>query len=302
MLVVWNPNAGSVEAANNIRDYLMKRPKTDVVETQSAEDAAQLVANRTREGETEIVAAGGDGTINAVINGMMKRQHDATLGVLPLGTANDWCSSLGVPDNLNAALQLIESGYTKEVDVIAVETPSERRYFANIATGGNSHRVTESITTEMKQTWGALCYLRGTIGILSDLRSFRTSISFDGGTSEEFDAWNVIVANGKTSGGRLEVAPSAQLDDGLMDIVIIRDGTLLDLAGMTFDLLTSRGAYIASDQVEYRKAETIKIQSNPQLLFSIDGDLVEQQPVKFHCCPKSLRVTVENDDESRSTR
>ena len=291
MLVIWNPNAGSVEAAEDIRTSLLRRPNTEIVDTESSNQAIDLVSSRIEQGETQIVAAGGDGTINAVINGMMAHSRKAQLGVLPLGTANDWCSSLAVPDDLSEAMQLLENGRAQPLDVIEIETPNEQRYFANIATGGNSHRVTDSITTEMKQRWGALCYLRGTISILNDLKTFHTAISFDGQPAETFDVWNIIVANGRTSGGRLEVAPKAKLDDGLMDIVIIRDGTLLDLAGMTFDLLTSQ-AYIESDQVEYRQARSISIKSEPKLLFSIDGDLVEQQPVQFQSCPKTIQVIV----------
>lgn len=291
MLVIWNPNAGSVDAARDVYQRLLKRPHTEVCKTQSAEEAIELVESRVQQGETDVVAAGGDGTINAVINGITRQPNSAKLGVLPLGTANDWCSSLSIPNDLDQALELIESGLAVSLDVIEVQTPNSRRKFANIATGGNSHRVTESITAEMKQTWGALCYLRGTISILNDLQTFRASVSFDGRPAETFNVWNIIVANGRTSGGRLEVAPKARLDDGLMDVVIIRDGTLFDLASMTFDLLTSQ-AYIESDQVEYRQARTIKIDSQPQLLFSIDGDIVEQQPVQFNTCPGAIRAIV----------
>jgi diacylglycerol kinase (ATP) len=193
-----------------------------------------------------------------------------------------------VPDELNAAWEIIESNQPKPVDVIELQTPTETKYFANIATGGNSHRVTESITDEMKQTWGALCYLRGAIGVLTDLKTFQTSISFDGGPPEEFDAWNIIVANGKTSAGRLEIAPKAKLDDGLLDVVIVRDGTLLNIARMAVQYLASD--YIESDQIEYRQAKSISIRSEPPLLFSIDGDLVEQQPIKFQTHPSALKV------------
>ena len=289
MLVIWNPNAGSVNAAREIRQNLSNRPGTRLCETKTAQEATELVAAHLQKGENQIIAAGGDGTINAVINGMMQLTHDAVLGVLPLGTANDWCASLGVPDDLQAALAMIDQRKATPIDVIELETPNASHYFANIATGGNSHRVTDSITSEMKQRWGALCYLRGAIGVLNDLETFDTRISFDGEPPESFAVWNIIVANGKTSGGRLEVAPKAVLNDGLLDVVIIRDGTLVDLAGMTVQLLTSRD-YIESDQVEYRQAKSISIQSEPPLLFSIDGDLVEQQPIRFRACPNALRV------------
>lgn len=290
MLVIWNPNAGSVATAEELRRELAARPKTLVRETSNAAEATDLVARQISDGENEIIAAGGDGTVNAVINGMMRAPHDVTLGVLPLGTANDWCSSLAIPDQLDRALQLVDGGITQPVDVVELVTPSSRRFYANIATGGNSHRVTESITSEMKQTWGPLCYLRGAIGVLADLRTFNVKIAFDSQAAESFEVWNIIVANGKTSAGRLAVAPKAVLDDGLLDVVIIREGTLLDLADMTMQLLTE--AYIKSDQVEYRQARSISLESDPQILFSIDGDLVEHQPMHFKIHPAAINVVV----------
>lgn len=289
MLVIWNPNAGSTSRAEPIRRELEARPDTELRETESGKEAIEIVAKRISKGERQIVAAGGDGTINAVINGMMRHPTTATLGVLPLGTANDWCTSLNVPDDLHEALSLIDNRPPRPVDVVCVETPTSTKYYANIATGGNSHRVTESITTEMKQTWGALCYLRGAIGVISDLGTFRTEISFDDGPAESFDAWNIIVANGRTSGGQLAIAPKAKIDDGLLDIVIIRNGTLLDLASLTVQVVAT-STYLDSDQVEYRRARKMAITSEPPILFSIDGDLIEDQPLRFYACPGQLLV------------
>ena len=289
MLVIWNPNAGSVAAAQAIKQRMEARDRTAVHQTTTGDQAIRLVAQHLAQGENQIVAAGGDGTINAVINGMMQHPSDATLGVLPLGTANDWCASLQIPDDLSDALALVDAQQARQLDVVKVETPSAIRYFANIATGGNSHRVTESVTSEMKQMWGALCYLRGAIGVVADLDTFRAAISFDQSPPETFDVWNIIVANGKTSAGRLAIAPQAELDDGLLDIVIIRDGTLLDLANLTVQVMIT-STYLESDQVEYRQAREISINSNPPLLFSIDGDMIDEQPVRFSACPGAIRV------------
>lgn len=291
MLVIWNPNAGSVRKATQVRADLMRSPDVELAETESSNHAIEIVSRSIRQGERRIVAAGGDGTVNAVINGMMLQTSDAELAVLPLGTANDWCASLGVPDDLRHALSLIDAWHSRPLDIIELESPHVRRFYANVATGGNSQRVTESITPELKRTWGALCYLRGAIGIVSNLQTFHASISFDDGPAEQFNVWNIIVANGRTSAGRLMVAPKARLDDGLLDVVIIRDGSVLDLAEMTMQFLTSQ-SYVASDQVEYRQAKSIAMTSEPPLLFSIDGDLVEEQPFRFRVIPKGINVVV----------
>lgn len=291
MLVIWNPNAGSVRNAARIKSELTRNRDVELAETNSSDEAIELVCRQIGQGERRIVAAGGDGTVNAVINGMMRESSDAELAVLPLGTANDWCASLGIPDDLWQAKSLIDGWNARPLDIIELESPHVHKYFANIATGGNSQRVTESITPEMKRKWGALCYLRGAIGIVPNLQTYHASISFDDGPAEEFNVWNIIVANGQTSAGRLMVAPKAKLDDGLLDIVIIRDGTVLDLAEMTVQFLTSQ-SYVASEQVEYRQAKTITLTSEPPLLFSIDGDLVEEQPSRFRVKPKAINVVV----------
>ena len=282
MVVIWNPNASRAADADNVRRLLTQSSDTRLVETKSAEDAARAVRLAVSQDSLRIIAAGGDGTINSVVNAMMQlpQEQRPILGVLPLGTSNDWCSSLEVPDVMEDAVELALHGAAKWVDIAELQSSHNTRYFANIATGGNSQRVTESITREMKETWGSLCYLRGAIDILADLKTFRTSVSFDGGPANTFDAWNIMIANGKTSGGRLEVAPHAKLDDGLLDIIIIRDGTLMDLAKLTAQQVIS--TYADSDQVEYRQAKSIRITSEPPLLFSIDGDIVDEQPIVFN--------------------
>ena len=288
-LVVWNSNAGSVDAAADIRSTLERHKNTTIVQPVDSKDMERLLKHHCENGTKLVVAAGGDGTINSVINGL-NDTWGVTLGVLPLGTANDWCSSLGIPDDLDEAMEVLMRGETRILDIAEVVTVGRTTRFANIATGGNSYRVTESLTDEMKQSWGPLCYMRGAISILSDLDSFETEIRFDDGPPQAFSVWNIIIANGKTSGGRIEVAPKAILDDGLLDVVIIQSGTVIDLADMTVRYVF--GDYIDSDQVVYRQARKITIKSTPPLLFSIDGDLVEEQPVTFRAIPRCQLVIV----------
>ncbi|MDZ4656991.1 MAG: diacylglycerol kinase family lipid kinase [Bythopirellula sp.] len=293
ILVIWNPNAGSVDQAKEVRAKLVDHPDMTIYEPTSGADAQAKVQIDSERGTKLIVAAGGDGTINSVINGLAKAPHDVVMGVLPLGTANDWCASLGIPNEIDLAWETLERRVVERLDVVELDTQVQTTRFANIATGGNSHRVTEAITSEMKQRWGALCYVRGAVNILNDLKSFETTISFDGGTPQEFSVWNLLVANGRTSAGRVEVAPRAQLNDGLLDVVIIQAGTMVDLADLSARYLFSD--YIQSDQVVYRQAKQITLQSHPPLMFSLDGDLVDEQPISFRCLPAALNVIVGED-------
>lgn len=292
-LVIWNPNAGSVDKAQEVRAKLVDHPDMTIYEPISAADAQAKVQIECERGTKLIVAAGGDGTINSVINGLAGAKGDVVLGVLPLGTANDWCASLGIATDIDQAWETLERRVVEPLDVLELETQLQTTRFANIATGGNSHRVTEAITAEMKQRWGALCYVRGAVNILNDLKSFEATISFDGGEPQAFSVWNLLVANGRTSAGRVEVAPRARLNDGLLDVVIIQAGTMVDLADLSARYLFAD--YIESDQVVYRQAKQIKLKSQPPLLFSLDGDLVDEQPISFRCLPAALNVIVGED-------
>lgn len=289
-LIVWNPNAGSTSQAAEIRERIVASPDVEIYEPTSSADAQEKVRIECEHGTRLVVAAGGDGTVNTVINGLSNAPSDVIMGVLPLGTANDWCASLAIPSDVNAAWGIIEKRQVRPLDIVELYTSTEITRFANIATGGNSHRVTEAITPELKQRWGAMCYIRGAVEILNDLDGYEISISFDGGPPEEFSAWNLIVANGRTSAGRVEVAPRARLDDGLLDVVIIQSGTIVNLADLSIRYIFAD--YIQSDQVVYRQARQITLNSKPPINFSIDGDLVEREPISFTCHPAALSVIV----------
>ena len=147
-VVIWNANAGSVEQATQVRAQLAVRPDTQVYESTSPEEAQQIVKDACQGGEVLIVAAGGDGTINTVANAMPKYESHVRLAVLPVGTANDWCWSLGIPDDLTNAVQLLETGETRLLDLAEMETDAGKHCFANVATGGNSQRVTDLLTDD----------------------------------------------------------------------------------------------------------------------------------------------------------
>jgi diacylglycerol kinase (ATP) len=291
-LVIWNPNAGRVEDSAEIKHQLASREDATLVTPDGTDDAIAKVRDACVNGARKVIAAGGDGTINSVINGIADFP-EVELAVLPLGTANDWCASLGVPDDLNEALDLALNGTARALDVAELVTATQTMRFANIATGGNSHRVTETITTEQKQKWGAMCYLLNGLSVLGDLHSFDATILWDDGVSTSVPVWNLIVANGQTTGGRIRIAPKALLDDGLLDIVIIEEGTLIDVASIAGLYLFDE--YLSSGKVNYKQAKSIEVRSNPPIKFSIDGDLVDDAPIRFRVVERGVKTIVGPD-------
>lgn len=289
-LIIWNPASGKATAAGEVYDWLRARRDTTIWETTAEIDASELASRGVEKGFDRIVAAGGDGTINSIVNGIAASGEAATMGVLPMGTANDLAFTLGLPSDLQQAAEWLFVGESRSFDLIEVETPTENRWLANMATGGNSNRVTESLTDDIKKAWGPLAYLRGAVSVLADLGSYNVTVRID--DQEQFTAriWNMLVANGRTNAGHLPVAPNAQPDDGLLDLILIRDGTLVDLAAIATEFALLPINYLESDQVIYRQAKQITLESDPPMKFSIDGEMLEAPPIAFRVKPGAIKM------------
>jgi diacylglycerol kinase (ATP) len=289
-LVVFNPKAGSARSAQALRERLSERGNVALVEPESPEETRLAAARAKQEGYDLIVAAGGDGTIHAVVNGLAPDFGGARLAVLPLGTGNDLRRTLAIPEDPLEALNLLDGGAERLIDVFRVDTPRQTCFGVNTASGGFSGQMQEALTKEMKATWGPLAYLRGAFAVLPDLTDYHTVIEFDDDSAERIAAINVIVANGRFAAHGWNVASRANPEDGLLDVVIVNSGPLFDLTAVAAQLMG--GDYLDSDHVTLRRARRIRIQSRPEMWFSIDGEPVGEEPITFTAVPRALRVVV----------
>src|SRR5438128_5461986 len=211
--VILKPIAGGVKDIDAIRELLRGlNPERFCVSEQAGD--AEKFASDAADFEM-IVAAGGDGTLNEVVNGIAQGGCNAALGVLPLGTGNDFARTLGLPNNLDTAIEQIMAGKTRAIDLVRV-TSDRIRYFVNVSSGGFSGVVDEKLTPEMKRTWGPLAYLRSAAAAFSELRGYATRVTLDDAQAFELDLYNVIVANGRYVAGGIPVAPDDDVADGLL--------------------------------------------------------------------------------------
>lgn len=292
-LIILNPAAGSADQAGLLRRAVDRRQSgadpPRLVETDRAGDARRLARRAVEQGYRRVVAAGGDGTVNEVVNGLAGHFARVTLGIIPLGTGNDLPRTLGIPaDNVRAAVKLLDVADEQRIDLIRVRFARKTRYGVNVAAGGFTGQVNEALTEQLKATWGPLAYVRGAIRALPDLRRYTMRMRCDGLAWEPLTALNVIVANGRSAGGGLLVAPPADPRDGLLDVVIVRPGTLAELTGVAARLLS--GNYLGSAAVLHRRVRRFQIESRPGMWFNIDGELLTNEPITFSVVPGALRV------------
>jgi len=286
--VFVNPNARG-GAVDRLRDAVARvlGDRAEVVETNSPTAAREAVC-RACDQDRLVVAAGGDGTVHAVINAVMACPERATVGLLPMGTSNNFCRDLGLPLELDAALGVLRDGVAEPVDLLRIEADGAVRYGASIATAGNADRVIEALTEEDKTAWGAWCYLRAALPVMADLETYGVRVTIDGEPTAPYRLWNLLVANGRYAGGGLDVAPEARLDDGLLEVILIEEGDGLDLAGLASDFL--RDDYRQHDRVTWRQAREARIEADKPLRLLVDGELVEGRTLHFRVEPAALRV------------
>lgn len=254
--------------------------------TWEAGDAIRYAAEAVRDGEQVVVAAGGDGTLNEVVNGLLQADasQETTVGILPFGTANDFATGCGIPRNDPAGvLRLIAEGKSVPVDV----GKANDRYFINVVSGGFGAEVTASTSEEMKQLFGGAAYSLMGIVTAAKMTPYHARITTD-------DTWHegkllvITVANGVQCGGGIQVAPTAVLDDGLLDVMVIHDVELPSL-GAVFTEITHLGSP-DNEHVYYEQVPSLKIETDHPIRMSVDGEPVLDTSFQFEVLPKRLRM------------
>jgi diacylglycerol kinase (ATP) len=288
--IIFNPRAGSAGQSEALRQALAGRDEITLYETDRAGHARDLAAKALAGEYDLIVAAGGDGTIHEVVNGLAADFRRVRLGIIPLGTGNDLARTLAIPADPLEALNIVMTGAERRLDLLRAADSNRAIYGINVAAGGFSGLVNEVLTDDLKSSWGPFAYLLSAARIVPDLTGYNTTIAWEDRPVERVEALNIVVANGRTCAGGFQVAPLANPEDGLLDVVIVRYGDVLDLAGVAARLLS--GNYLASDQVMDRRARSVYIASRPGMWFNVDGELFSNQPIAFTVLPQTLRVIV----------
>lgn len=289
--VIINPSAGSIGNLNLRLKQLRRLKAEEVRVTQCPGDAETLAREAIRAGSDFVIAVGGDGTLNEVINGVVntRRERQFCVGIVPLGTANDFARSIGLMGDVDASIDILRAKRTAAIDLVRM-TGSRKRYFVNVSAGGFSGVVNEKLTSEIKSVWGPLAYLRSAAASLPELQAYRTTIIFDETEELVIDLYNVVVANGQFAGGGLPIAPRAKLCDALLDIVLVPKRPATEMALLAAEMLL--GKHISSGSITFRRASKVAVRSKPGMYFNADGELVGNKPAVFQIIPQALNFVV----------
>jgi diacylglycerol kinase (ATP) len=290
--VIINPNAGSVEGMAELKAALAHLPGTEIRATEHEGHAEELARQAVNEGIDLVVAAGGDGTLNEVVNGLAVDFGRAHLGLLPLGTGNDFARSIGVPADLEQALAILREGRRQRIDVARAILGGKSRWFLNMAAGGFSGVVSEK-ATEAKELWGPLAYMRGALEALPELTTFKASLLLNGAERLDLDTWNIVVSNGRYVAAGIPVAPQAVVDDGLLEVMIVPATTIPNLALLVPQVLL--GQHLQNELILFRRVTRIEIESHPPMAFNVDGELVGEESAIFEVHPRALEMIVGPD-------
>ena len=266
----------------------------DWVETEGSGDAREA-AREWREGL--LIVAGGDGTINDVVNGLGRAgfPEGVTLGILPAGTGNDLAATLRIPDDADEAERVIHQGRVRTLDVARVRSDGiGEQFFINVATGGLGAEISDANEGELKKRWGKLSYLRASLEIAKDFDIKELDLYLDD-ELHRVRAVNVVVGNCRFAGGGWLAAPGANPEDGLLDVVIIEKLGLADLLQLA-PASVARADYLGKEGVFSARAREIRVETQaPGLEFTVDGEVVGDEPARFSVVPGALKVIVGPD-------
>lgn len=286
-IFLYNPMSGDRGIGNKL-DYIVGRFMESNVLIQpfkllkwTNSELVEVLKNGSYE---YIVAAGGDGTLNKLVNIMFENQINLPIGLVPAGTCNDFARSLNIPNDLKSCLDIILQHKIKEVDLGII---NDDMYFIGTCAGGVFVNVSYNTSSELKRSFGPLAYYLKALSEVKNIKPFRIQMKTD---TEEFeqDVLLFMILNGKNAGGFTNIIEEADISDGFMDIVLIKDCYHIDLAALFFKVLTND--FINDKNVVRIKTKTCHINADEEILLTVDGEKAGRLPISVRFLNKALRV------------
>ena len=292
--LIINPVAGrdrGPELAEWLRERLARRFGDVDLVTTSAEGDARRAGQEAAGGRFDYVfVAGGDGTLNETLNGVLEDSDGSavTLGILPLGTGNDFAAALGIPESLDDALDALGAGRSRTVDVGRLNG----EHFVNVSAGGFIAEVSDAVTPQLKTIAGKLAYLIGGAQVL--LRHEPIDVRYrSGATTGRSTLETFAVCNAQLVGGGRLIAPDALLDDGELDVCFIEDMPSVEFVALLRRV--SSGEHVSDERVTYFRTRELEMTFDRPIKVNIDGQVLETKCCSYSVLPGALRFLTTDD-------
>lgn len=303
VILFYNPSSGSGMFKNNL-DYIIGRYQDagcQIIPIRACcghamdDYLSDLSGKAYRDEYCQIMAAGGDGTINVCVNSMIRWDVDLPLAILPAGTANDFAYYFNIPDDIKGMIDIALGHNYTWADVGKVNG----RYFVNVAAIGKVVDVSQKTDPTLKNTIGLLAYYLKGLSEVPNLKPVKVTLTASGKVYRE-KMYFMVVMNGKSAGGFKKISPYSDINDGLLDVILFRNMTLLEMPGVFLKIL--HGNHRESSRVLYFKTDDLKIEAEEPLPTDIDGECGETFPLQFSVLHNKLRICTLEDNMGGNIR
>ena len=292
--IIYNPTSGREIFRKHLPEVLEKLEiagyEASCHATTCAGDATVAAKIAVERGFDVIIAVGGDGTLNEVVAGISGFEKRPRIGLIPMGTTNDFARAVHIPRKIDEAIDIIIKGDTLPVDVGLL---NDERYFINIAAGGRITELTYEVPSKMKTVLGQLAYYLKGIEMIPSIKATHMHIDIDG---EVFDGNAMMFLCGLTNsvGGFEKLAPDASINDGLFTVIVLKECNIADFIKLA--TLALRGEHLSDERVIYKKANRVVVKSDDEVHLNLDGEYGGDAPAIFQNLKQHIEVFVPIDD------
>ena len=282
---IYNPYSGENNIINELDNVIKLHQEVDMTivpyRIQKGKDLAEAldIIDKTY---SYILIAGGDGTIDSLVNAMKHRNINIPIGILPVGTANDFGKFINMPSDVQEACKQILDSKPVAVDVGKINDD----YFINVASTGLFTDISQKIDANLKNTIGKLAYYLKGLEELPNFRKLKVKLSSKE-CNYEGEMYLLLVFNGKTA-GNLNLATEAEITDGKLDVVMFKAIAIIELLPLFIKLL--KGEHLDSDKVVYFKTDDVYIESSEDIVTDIDGEKGPDFPLRIQCIKGGIKL------------
>ncbi len=298
VLLFYNPNAGNGLFKANLDTIVEKFQKKRMIVVPVRADRKGILNDIFKQINvseySKIIAAGGDGTVNIVVNAMINHDIDLPLSIFPSGTANDFAYYFDFPEKIDDMIKIaLENNHTL-ADVGKVND----KYFINVAAMGFLVDVSQKTDPNIKNTLGVISYyLRGVVEI-PNLRPISIKITSKEYTAEE-KIYFMLVMNGRSAGGFKRIAPKAEINDGLLDVLLFKEMPILEFAPLLINIM--QGNHQENKNVHFFRTNKLLLESDEDVGTDVDGELGAKFPLEIEVIPSRIKINTLRDSMTGSS-